>query len=134
MERQEVVAEITALLKTGCSERIFNECAFCFRCNKYCSENLRPHELILEKFMDARKKKGKISAVIPYLFNGMQTSMWQDICSMLSKTERGILKNGRTCRCQKKFSGSATSAGSVVGILKTLVYCANCQNAEISIR
>ncbi|MDI6743198.1 MAG: (Fe-S)-binding protein [Smithella sp.] len=92
MERQEAVAEITALLEIGYSERIFNECTFCFNCNKYCPENLRPHELILEKFMDARKKKGKISAVIPYLFNGMQTSMWKDIYAMLSKNEQSILK------------------------------------------
>lgn len=92
MGRQEAVNEITALLKTGYSEKIFNECTFCFSCNKYCPQGLRPYEFILEKFMEARKKKGKISAIYPFLCNGMKTSMWQDIYSMLSKTERTILE------------------------------------------
>lgn len=92
MDRAEAIAEITRVLDTGYSARIFDECTFCFRCNQYCPEGLRPHELILEKFMAVRKKKGKISAVIPYLFNGMETSMWKDIYSKLSAAELSILK------------------------------------------
>jgi Fe-S oxidoreductase len=92
MDKTEAIAEITSLLQTGYSKRIFSECTFCFSCNKYCPEGLRPHELILEKVMDARKKKGKISVIYPYLFNGMKTSMSKDIYAMLSMDERSILK------------------------------------------
>ena len=92
MDRTTATTEITDLLQTGYSAKIFNECTFCFSCNQYCPEDLRPHELILEKFMESREKKGKISAVIPYLFNGMKTSMWKDIYSMLSNAENSILK------------------------------------------
>lgn len=92
MDKPQAVAEITGLLKTGYSEKIFRECTFCFNCNNYCPEGLRPHEFILEKFIENRKKKGKISAVYPYLFNGMKTSMWKDIYAMLSREEQSILK------------------------------------------
>ncbi len=92
MDRKEAIAEITSLLKNGYSDKIFSECTFCFNCNNYCPEGLRPHELILQKFMEARKKKGKISAIIPYLFNGMEISMWKDIYAMLSTNEQSILK------------------------------------------
>ena len=92
LDKPTAIAEITELLQTGYSEKIFSECTFCFNCNKYCPENLRPHELFLEKYLDERKKKGKISAIIPYLFNGMPSSMWKDIYAMLSKNEKSILK------------------------------------------
>lgn len=92
MDKPQAVAEITGLLKTGYSEKIFRECTFCFNCNNYCPEGLRPHEFILEKFIENRKKKGKISAVYSYLFNGMQTSMWKDIYTMLSREEQSILR------------------------------------------
>ncbi|MBN2160119.1 MAG: (Fe-S)-binding protein [Spirochaetes bacterium] len=91
MEKPAAVEEITALLKTGHSEKIFSECTFCFSCNNYCPEGLRPHEMILEKMMDSRKKLGKVSAVLPYLFNGMEKSIWKDIYAMLSAKERSIL-------------------------------------------
>ncbi|MBN1364173.1 MAG: (Fe-S)-binding protein [Syntrophaceae bacterium] len=92
MDKSTAIAEITNLLQTGYSDRIFKECTFCFRCNSFCPEGLRLNELILEKFLDAKKKKGKISALIPFLFNGTKPSMWQDLYSMLSKTEKSILK------------------------------------------
>jgi len=92
MDKPQAVAEITGLLKTGYSEKIFRECTFCFNCNNYCPEGLRPHEFILEKFIENRKKKGKLSAVYPYLFNGMKTSMWKDIYAMLSREEQSIMR------------------------------------------
>jgi len=92
MDKPQAVAEITGLLKTGYSEKIFRECTFCFNCNNYCPEGLRPHEFILEKFIESRKKKGKLSAVYPYLFNGMKTSMWKDIYAMLSREEQSIMR------------------------------------------
>ena len=92
LDRQTAVNEITALLQTGHSDTIFKQCTFCYRCNRFCPLNLRPYELILEKFMAYRQKKGKISAIIPFLINGMKPSMWQNIYAMLSKDEQGILK------------------------------------------
>jgi Fe-S oxidoreductase len=92
MDRKTAIAEITGLLETGHSDTIFKQCTFCFRCNSFCPMNLRPHELILEKFMAFRQKRGKISAVIPFLINGMKPSMWQEIYTMLSRKEQAILK------------------------------------------
>jgi Fe-S oxidoreductase len=92
MDRPAAVAEITRLLETGKSEKIFSECSFCFNCNRYCPEGLRPHELILEKAMAQRKERGTVSAVLPYLFNGMKTSMWKDLYAMLSAAEQSIIK------------------------------------------
>lgn len=91
MDRKEAISEINSLLQTGYSKRIFSECTFCFSCNSYCPEGLRPHEYILQQVMEARKKKGKIPAIIPYLFNGRETSMWKDIYAMLSANEQSIL-------------------------------------------
>ena len=92
MDKREAINEITDLLQTGYSKRIFNECTFCFDCNQYCPESLRPHELILEKVMEARKKQGKMSMVYSYLFNGAKISMWKDLYALLSRDERAILK------------------------------------------
>ncbi len=92
MEPEKAQKEISMLIHLGRSEKIFNECTYCFNCNNYCPEGLRPHELILEKTLDARNKKGKISGLLPYLFNGMETSIWKDIYGMLSKKEQSILQ------------------------------------------
>lgn len=91
MEKEEARREINLLRTTGEPKRIFDECTFCFNCNSYCPEGLRPHELILEKITEARKKKGKVSAILPYLFNGMEQSMWNEIYHMLTPEENAIL-------------------------------------------
>jgi len=92
MDTVEAKKEITSLVKTGMSKKIFNECTYCFDCNNYCPEGLRPHELILEKTLEARKAQGKVSAVLPYLFNGLEPSIWEDMYGMLSREENSILK------------------------------------------
>jgi len=89
MEKDEAQSAIKALIRGEDVPRVFNECSYCFNCNRYCPEGLRPYELILQRTLERRQS---VPAVLKNLFNGMATpNMFQDIYSYLSDQENAIL-------------------------------------------
>ena len=89
MDKSEAQSAIKALIRGEDVPRVFGECSYCFNCNRYCPEGLRPYELILQRTLERRKS---VPAIFKYLFNGMNTpNMFQDIYSYLNKKENDIL-------------------------------------------
>lgn len=90
MEKTEAVAAIRSLIQGKEVPRVFEECTYCFNCNRYCPvEGLRPHELILQRTLERKKR---VPAVFSYLSNGMgHPSIFTDIYGMLNERENRIL-------------------------------------------
>ena len=56
MEKAESQAEMGRLLKGQETERVLNECTFCFSCNHYCPQGLRPYALIMERAAEKNRR------------------------------------------------------------------------------
>ncbi len=68
---------------------VFGNCTFCFNCNSYCPQGLRPHELILDRFMAQR---GGVPPMLQYLMNGQPISLFPDLYAQLKSDEQQILE------------------------------------------
>ena len=91
MDEDQAKVEIQALIKGEDAPRVLSECTLCFDCNNFCPEGLRPHELILQRVLEQRKKP--VAAIIPYMCNGMtQPSFFPDLYNGLNQKETDILK------------------------------------------
>jgi len=89
---EEAINEIHLVLNNKTPVKLFDQCTYCFNCNNYCPENLKPHELFLQRAFENRGSN--IPEVIPYLCNGRGNDdaiMFQDIYKMLTKDENKIL-------------------------------------------
>ena len=91
MEKIDAVKAIHVLINGDISSKLLDQCTFCFNCNQYCPiDGLRPHELILQRALEKRKKVPKI---LKYLCNGRQTrNMFIDLFKAMSTNEKQILK------------------------------------------
>ncbi len=90
MDKQGAVSAMKQLLAGEPAPEVFSKCALCFNCNQYCPEGLRPHELILQRIFEARKKP--LSAFFPYLMNGMPgPNFFQDLYAALDTEEKNTL-------------------------------------------
>lgn len=91
IDREKAVAEINHLLDGTPAPTVFEKCTLCFNCNQYCPEGLRPHELILQRVIEARE--GKIKRYLLYMVNGMPGgSMFEDYYRSMSPEEQAILE------------------------------------------
>ncbi|RLC31611.1 MAG: hypothetical protein DRH32_03965 [Deltaproteobacteria bacterium] len=66
-------------------------CTFCFDCNRFCPvEGLRPHELILQRAIEQRKK---VPAALEYLVNGRgRKNLFSDLYRKLRPEEKAVLE------------------------------------------
>jgi Fe-S oxidoreductase len=71
MEQEEARAEIVRLLNAEETKRVLNECSFCFSCNHYCPNGLKPYNLIMERMAEHNlKNKVKLLPFATYMING----------------------------------------------------------------
>ncbi len=71
MDQEEAKSEIIRLIKGAETERVLNECTFCFNCNHYCPIGLKPYNLIMERLADNnRKNNTKLLPFATYMING----------------------------------------------------------------
>lgn len=75
MEKAESKAEMTRLLNNEPPLRVLNECTFCFSCNHYCPQGLKPYALIMERMTSKNREGGKgIPKAAEYMFTGKNES------------------------------------------------------------
>lgn len=75
MDKKSAVSEMKKLLAGETPERVLNECMFCFSCNSYCPEELKPYALIMERMVEHNKKQGKtIPPQADYMMTGKSDS------------------------------------------------------------
>ena len=93
MDKEESKAEIKRLINGEETQRVLNECTFCFSCNHYCPQGLRPYALILERMAARNRESGKgIPAVLEYMFTGKnETGYFFDTYKALSSEDKAIL-------------------------------------------
>ena len=68
MGKEESKSEIVRLINGEDPKRVFNECTFCFGCNHYCPQGLKPYNLIMERITVKNRESGR---EIPESFNYM---------------------------------------------------------------
>jgi Fe-S oxidoreductase len=93
MEKAESRAEIGRLLKGLETERVLSECTFCFSCNQYCPQGLRPYALIMERAMEKNRRTGEgPPPFMDYLMTGKTDScLFWDVYAAESAEEKAIL-------------------------------------------
>ena len=93
MEENESKEEMKRLLNGLETQRVLNECTFCFSCNQYCPQGLKPYALIMERAVEKnRRMGGGFPPHIDYLINGKtETCVFWDIYAALSEDEKAIL-------------------------------------------
>lgn len=93
MGKEESQVEMTRLLSGEETERVLNECTFCFGCNHYCPNGLRPYALIMERLAESISKLGKgVPPYIKYFFTGHgESCVFFDVYETLSEDEKGVL-------------------------------------------
>ena len=75
MDAQESRAEIARLIAGEDPERVLTECTFCFSCNHYCPQGLRPYNLIMERMTAKNRESGKgIPHAVDYMITGKSES------------------------------------------------------------
>jgi len=91
MEKSDAVAAIQKLIQAEPTPEVLDRCTFCFDCNQFCPvEGLRPHELILQRGLEKRKK---VPGVLKYLSNGRGVkNMFGDLYKKLAPDEKQILE------------------------------------------
>ena len=98
MDKDESINEISRLLNGEATERVLNECTFCFRCNHYCPHDLKPYALIMERLSErVSKREDGIPPPVRYFFCGDGDSciMW-DVYDKISSYEKDILDKWET--------------------------------------
>jgi Fe-S oxidoreductase len=91
MNKEDAAAAIGKLIRGEPAPEVLDRCAYCFDCNRFCPvEGLRPHELILQRGLERRKK---VPGVLKYLANGRGAkNMFGDLYAGLEPDEKAILK------------------------------------------
>jgi Fe-S oxidoreductase len=98
MDKAQSRSEFEKLLKGEEPERVLNECTFCFSCNAFCPQELKPYALIMERMMEKNKKNGKdIPASFRYMFTGEgATNYFDDAYKAGSAEDKAILDRWTT--------------------------------------
>jgi Fe-S oxidoreductase len=93
MDKAESRAEIGRLLNGLDTERVLNECTFCFSCNQYCPQGLRPYALIMERATEKNRGTGEgPPPFMDYLMTGKTDScLFWDVYAAESAEEKAIL-------------------------------------------
>jgi Fe-S oxidoreductase len=67
MEPEEAEAEIVRLIKAEETKRVLKECTFCFNCNHYCPNGLKPYSLIMQRMAEHNRKTNP--KLLPFVTN-----------------------------------------------------------------
>lgn len=97
MEKAESKAEMKRLLDGEEPVRVLNECTFCFSCNHYCPQGLRPYALIMERMTAKNAQSGQgIPEAAQYMFTGKNESgYFFDIYDAAPAEDKAILSRWR---------------------------------------
>ncbi|MFO7568847.1 MAG: (Fe-S)-binding protein [Smithellaceae bacterium] len=75
MDKDESKAEFKRLLANEPTKRVLSECTFCYSCNSYCPQGLRPYNLIMERITGQNRASGKgIPPTLDYMMTGKNES------------------------------------------------------------
>jgi Fe-S oxidoreductase len=92
MDKKEAISEIARLLKGEETERVLNECTFCFRCNHFCPNDLKPYALIMERQAEKIKKSGKtLPPPWNYFINDGKSCLFYEMYDSFADYEKEIL-------------------------------------------
>ena len=92
MDKEDAISEMTHLLKGEDTERVFQECTFCFRCNHYCPHDLKPYALIMERQAERIRVSGKqVPPHLEYFMNDGDSCIFYDVYDSLASYEKEIL-------------------------------------------
>ena len=93
MGKEESKAEIKRLLNGEAPQRVLDECTFCFSCNHYCPQGLKPYALIMERMTAKNRESGKgIPEAVQYMFTGKNASgYFYDIYNAAPQEDKVIL-------------------------------------------
>ena len=94
MDKTESKEEMKRLLNGEETKRVLNECTFCFSCNHYCPQGLKPYALILERMTAKNRQSGKtIPASIEYMFTGQKKSdYFSDLYNAAPAEDKAVLE------------------------------------------
>lgn len=75
MGKAESREEFQRLLRGEDTKRVLNECTFCYSCNTFCPQGLRPYNLIMERIVEKNRKSGTgIPETLDYMMTGKNES------------------------------------------------------------
>ncbi len=94
LDQKEAKAEITRLINGEETLRVLNECTFCFTCNHYCPNGLRPYNLIMERMACHNKKNmTELHPFATYMINGRhEPGFFNNEYEKSSDDDKAILK------------------------------------------
>lgn len=92
MDKTEAREEIGRLLSGEAPARVLDECTFCYSCNSFCPEGLRPYSLIMERMVEKNQKEGKsIPASAEYMMTGKgESGYFYDLYAGGSEEDKAI--------------------------------------------
>ncbi|MDY6904352.1 MAG: (Fe-S)-binding protein [Thermodesulfobacteriota bacterium] len=93
MDKGTARAEHARLRMGEATERVLQECTFCYDCNHTCPHGMNPLALIMERVADGIKESGAgVPEYLRYLFTGHgETSVFADVYQTLPEAEQVIL-------------------------------------------
>jgi len=93
MGKEEAREEHSRLRNGEKTERVLEECTFCYDCNQYCPHGLNPLALIMERIADNIRASGKgVPEYLRYLFTGHgESSVFEELYRTLPESEAAVL-------------------------------------------
>lgn len=97
MGKDESKEEMKRLLSGEEPKRVLKECTFCYSCNSYCPQELRPYNLIMERMIVKNRENGKaIPPSMDYMMTGKNESgYFFDTYKAAPKEDQAILEKWR---------------------------------------
>ncbi len=75
MGKDESKEEFRRLLTGEETQRVLAECTFCYSCNSYCPQGLRPYNLVMQRMVERNAASGKpIPPSLDYMMTGKNES------------------------------------------------------------
>lgn len=98
MGKEEARQEHARLRNGEKTERVLNECTFCYDCHQYCPQDLNPLALIMERVAGNIRASSKgVPEYLRYLFTGHgETSVFADVYQTLPESETAVLDKWAT--------------------------------------
>lgn len=94
MDKEESRQEFQRLLAGEETKRVLNECTFCYSCNSYCPQGLRPYNLIMQRIVEKNVAGGKgIPPSLDYMMTGKnELGYFFDIYKAAPAEDKAILE------------------------------------------
>jgi Fe-S oxidoreductase len=104
MEKEESKAEMKRLLNGEAPKRVLNECNFCYSCNHYCPQGLKPYALFLERMAAKNREGGQgIPSSVEYMITGKHASgYFFDAYNAAPEEDKAILERWKNVPTKSK--------------------------------